>query len=269
VVLVAVTRGIPEYIIATNNARSASEGPPPRTADDDWDDDWVDDWDKGQQPEVAPGLAVNAFASGLLHPRWIDVLPNGDVLVKDLPEPAVDEVVTQWNQLAAAAVLDAYYGWKLPILELAKKQKFDPTLDHWAFEDAFYRELGKESHTKVSFTTAFEFDTLVKQIDLGQPMIHWRGWSEVREAQYAEFEKQLFTDPSAELPSPRDAKEKRSWVVSTGGSDATTAMLIGYNKMRGEVLMYSPYRGNDYKCFRMRKEEMAAVGYGFFTFEPK
>ena len=36
-------------------------------------------WAPGQKPTPAPGLAVNAFASGLKHPRWICVLPNGDV----------------------------------------------------------------------------------------------------------------------------------------------------------------------------------------------
>src|SRR5438552_16057945 len=37
-------------------------------------------WSEGQKPAVAPGLKVNAFATGLKHPRWISVLPNGDVL---------------------------------------------------------------------------------------------------------------------------------------------------------------------------------------------
>jgi glucose/arabinose dehydrogenase len=40
-------------------------------------------WDKGQLPTAAPGLKVNAFATGLDHPRWIDVLPNGDVLIAE------------------------------------------------------------------------------------------------------------------------------------------------------------------------------------------
>src|SRR5215475_4321126 len=40
-------------------------------------------WDKGQLPIAAPGLKVNAFATGLEHPRWIQVLPNGDVLVAE------------------------------------------------------------------------------------------------------------------------------------------------------------------------------------------
>ncbi|WP_426955439.1 PQQ-dependent sugar dehydrogenase [Muricoccus radiodurans] len=40
-------------------------------------------WDEGQTPIAAPGLKVNAFARGLKHPRWIQVLPNGDVLVAE------------------------------------------------------------------------------------------------------------------------------------------------------------------------------------------
>ena len=47
-------------------------------------------WAPGQTPTAAPGLQVNAFAAGLKHPRWIHVLPNGDVTVAEallLPEP--------------------------------------------------------------------------------------------------------------------------------------------------------------------------------------
>jgi glucose/arabinose dehydrogenase len=40
-------------------------------------------WSDGQKPVAAPGLKVNAFATGLKHPRWINVLPNGDVLVAE------------------------------------------------------------------------------------------------------------------------------------------------------------------------------------------
>jgi glucose/arabinose dehydrogenase len=40
-------------------------------------------WGPGQSPVPAPGLAVNAFAAGLVHPRWIHVLPNGDVTVAE------------------------------------------------------------------------------------------------------------------------------------------------------------------------------------------
>ena len=40
-------------------------------------------WSDGQKPTAAPGLKVNAFATGLEHPRWINVLPNGDVLIAE------------------------------------------------------------------------------------------------------------------------------------------------------------------------------------------
>src|SRR6201986_3425475 len=40
-------------------------------------------WDPGQTPGAASGLKVNAFATGLDHPRWIYVLPNGDVLIAE------------------------------------------------------------------------------------------------------------------------------------------------------------------------------------------
>src|SRR6202045_1371131 len=40
-------------------------------------------WSDGQIPVAGPGLKVNAFATGLKHPRWIEVLPNGDVLVAE------------------------------------------------------------------------------------------------------------------------------------------------------------------------------------------
>jgi glucose/arabinose dehydrogenase len=40
-------------------------------------------WDAGQTPQAAPGLKVNAFATGLKHPRWLQVLENGDVLAAE------------------------------------------------------------------------------------------------------------------------------------------------------------------------------------------
>ena len=40
-------------------------------------------WSKGHTPTAAEGLKVNAFAEGLKHPRWIEVLPNGDVLTSE------------------------------------------------------------------------------------------------------------------------------------------------------------------------------------------
>ena len=44
-------------------------------------------WPAGATPTPAPGLAVTAFARGLNHPRWLYVLPNGDVLVAETNAP--------------------------------------------------------------------------------------------------------------------------------------------------------------------------------------
>ena len=45
-------------------------------------------WRDGEKPVAAPGLEVKAFAAGLDHPRWINVLPNGDVLVAEATQIA-------------------------------------------------------------------------------------------------------------------------------------------------------------------------------------
>lgn len=44
-------------------------------------------WPAGRTPAAAPGTAVGAFATGLDHPRWLYVLPNGDVLVAESNAP--------------------------------------------------------------------------------------------------------------------------------------------------------------------------------------
>ena len=48
-------------------------------------------WTEGQMPTAAPGFAVNAFATGLDHPRWVYLLPNGDVLVAESNAPPKPE----------------------------------------------------------------------------------------------------------------------------------------------------------------------------------
>jgi glucose/arabinose dehydrogenase len=44
-------------------------------------------WQPGTLPVAAAGLRVNALVTGLDHPRWIHVLPNGDVLVAESRAP--------------------------------------------------------------------------------------------------------------------------------------------------------------------------------------
>ncbi len=48
-------------------------------------------WPVGMAPTSASGTRVAAFASGLDHPRWLYVLPNGDVLVAESNAPPKPE----------------------------------------------------------------------------------------------------------------------------------------------------------------------------------
>ena len=44
-------------------------------------------WPEGATPRSAPGTTVSALAKNLDHPRWLYVLPNGDVLVAESNKP--------------------------------------------------------------------------------------------------------------------------------------------------------------------------------------
>ncbi|MET0407049.1 MAG: sorbosone dehydrogenase family protein [Hyphomicrobium sp.] len=44
-------------------------------------------WSGNEKPSTPPDLTVTAYASGLDHPRWLYVLPNGDVLVAETNGP--------------------------------------------------------------------------------------------------------------------------------------------------------------------------------------
>lgn len=44
-------------------------------------------WTQGETPTVAAGLKVQALATGLMHPRSVYVLPNGDILVVEANGP--------------------------------------------------------------------------------------------------------------------------------------------------------------------------------------
>ena len=48
-------------------------------------------WPDGTKPTAAAGTQVAAFAEGLDHPRWLYVLPNGDVLVAETNAPPKPE----------------------------------------------------------------------------------------------------------------------------------------------------------------------------------
>ncbi|WLH37312.1 sorbosone dehydrogenase family protein [Pseudomonas sp. FP2196] len=56
-------------------------------------------WPEGAKPTAATGTQVAAFAEGLDHPRWLYVLPNGDVLVAETnapPKPDDSQGIRGW-----------------------------------------------------------------------------------------------------------------------------------------------------------------------------
>ena len=72
-------------------------------------------WTGDARPHAAVGTAVNRFAGELSHPRWLYVLPNGDVLVAETSGPPRPEdnrgikgwVVGQMMKKAGSAVPSA------------------------------------------------------------------------------------------------------------------------------------------------------------------
>jgi glucose/arabinose dehydrogenase len=72
-------------------------------------------WPQGAAPKAASGLSVAAYAAGLDHPRWLYVLPNGDVLVAETAAPQRPEdgkgakgwVMKKFMQRAGSAVPSA------------------------------------------------------------------------------------------------------------------------------------------------------------------
>ena len=64
-------------------------------------------WKDDEKPTVATGLKVEAFAKGLEHPRSLNVLPNGDVLVVESKAPETHairrpkDLVMQWVESEA------------------------------------------------------------------------------------------------------------------------------------------------------------------------
>ena len=56
-------------------------------------------WPDGAKPASATGTQVTAFAQGLTHPRWLYVLPNGDILVAETnapPKPKEEKSIRGW-----------------------------------------------------------------------------------------------------------------------------------------------------------------------------
>ncbi len=62
-------------------------------------------WPEDMLPSVAAGLQVQRFASDLDHPRWLYVLPNGDVLVAESNAPPDSSAIKGIKGLVMSAAM--------------------------------------------------------------------------------------------------------------------------------------------------------------------
>src|SRR3546814_10727568 len=60
-------------------------------------------WKSGEKPAVTAGLKIEAIASGLMHPRQLYTLPNGDIPVVESNSPGTEPVTTP-KQLIAGKI---------------------------------------------------------------------------------------------------------------------------------------------------------------------
>jgi glucose/arabinose dehydrogenase len=87
--LFLLAQGVNSQSTATSEQRSGTYGPapklpPPKTGEPPAVNfATVTGWKPGETPQAPAGFAVSLFAGGLDNPRWLYVLPNGDVLVAE------------------------------------------------------------------------------------------------------------------------------------------------------------------------------------------
>lgn len=91
-------------------------------------------WAEGSKPKAASGLEVKAFAVDLDHPRWLYVLPNGDVLVAESdapPKPKEGQGFRDWiaKKIMARA---GSGGTSANRITLLRDSNGDGTLEHRA-----------------------------------------------------------------------------------------------------------------------------------------
>lgn len=106
VIAIAVIAGLVWYLFTPDKARaplSDLQGPQPKLQAERPESfptikiAKIVGWQGNAMPVPAPGLAVKPFADGLDHPRWLHVLPNGDVLVAESTQPAREtKGLTDW-----------------------------------------------------------------------------------------------------------------------------------------------------------------------------
>src|SRR6185312_5516394 len=116
-------------------------------------------WQKGEKPIPAKGLAVAAFAQNLNHPRWLLVLPNGDVLVAETnapPKPDDSRGVTGFVEQMIMKTAGASSGPSANRITLLRDTDGDGTADR---RSVFISGLNSPFGMALSGATLYVADT--------------------------------------------------------------------------------------------------------------
>ena len=101
-------------------------------------------WKADEKPAVAAGLKIEKIASGLMHPRQLYTLPNGDVLVVESNSPGTEPVTTPKQLIAGIVKNRSGKGGKggNRITLLRKKAGTDGEWDKHAFIENLHSPFG-------------------------------------------------------------------------------------------------------------------------------
>lgn len=196
----------------------------------------------------------------------VEEKPNGDVIITGLPEfvPAKDG---SDEILAATQCLAAHYGWTLDVEAIAKAAG-------WTYDgdtDCTYEvvmALAKAAKVEVTDYGIARLQRAGQKLDLmearrwidkGRPVVYNHVASEVRTEYLLDFNKQFTQNPKLELPNPKDPAENTRWPRWQENSQfyVYPALIIGYNRKRGEFILKLPGNDPGEQVFRMREEELS------------
>ena len=230
-----------------------------------------------QAPVTAAGTKTKPAAAKDALKTRVEEKANGDVIITGLPkvEPSKGSL---FNILRAAQCLAGHYGWTMDVEAVA-------TAAGWSAagtDDCCYEvmmALGKAAKVEVTQYSIGRLQKTGQKLDLfeawrwidkGRPVVYNHVYSGVRESYLVGFNKQFTQDPKLELPSPKDPAEKSRWLRWETDSQfyTATALIIGYNRKRGEFILQFPGNKPENQIFRMREEELTTSLFEIFYIPP-
>ena len=234
-------------------------------------------------PRQAPVAAAAGAKSkpisskGPLKER-VEEKANGDVIITGLPELEPAQFSSE-NILRAAQSLAGYYGWSMDVEAVAKDAGW---IAATGVNDLTYEvmmALGKAAKVEVTDYSIMRLQKTGQKLDLfearrwidkGRPAVYLHVFSAARADYLMAFYKEYTQNPKLELPSAKDPAENTRWPRYEANSNYYTkpALIIGYNRKRGEFILKFPGRIPENQIIRMREEELSTSLLQVFYIPP-